>query len=199
METTLHTDVHGWVTDFSFSWHKNARNKSIRGSSVIIHVKRNLRLRDTTENHGDTLHTDVHGWVKIFSFQTKKLVTKSSVTQSVIIRVKLNLRLRDTTEIHGDNASHGCPRMSHGFFITRPIFGPTDQREVIINYRIHFSHGCSRIPSATRCLYRSARKWLILWHVLISLCHSPQTFCLYFSTQLSLFMSTCRAGMLPSL
>ena len=112
----------------------------------------------------------------------KKLVTKSSVTQSVIIRVKLNLRLKHTTENHGDNASHGCPRMCHGFFITRPIFGPTDQREVIINYRIHFSHGCSRIPSATRCLCRSARNWLILWHVLISLCHSPQTFCQHFST-----------------
>ena len=129
----------------------------------------------------------------------KTLVANPFVPHSVIIRVKRNLRLKDTTENHGDNASHGCPRMSHVFFITRPIFGPTDQREVIINYRIHFSHGCSRIPSATRCLCRSARKWLILWHVLFSLCHSPQTFCLYFSTYLSLFMSTCRAGMLPSL
>lgn len=136
---------------------------------------------------------------RISLFRQKKLVTNPSVTHSVIIRVKLNLRLKDTNENHGDNASHRCPRMNHGFFITRLIFGPTDQREVIINYRIHFSHGCSRIPSATRCLCRSARKWLILWHVLISLCHSSQTFCLYFSTQLSLFMSTCRAGMHPSL
>ena len=58
--TTLHTDVHGLFTDFSFR-HKNARNKIIRDLSVIIRVKHNLRLKDTTENHGDTLHTDVHG------------------------------------------------------------------------------------------------------------------------------------------
>ena len=86
--------------------------------SVIIRVKRNLRLKHTTENHGDTLHTDVHGLVTDFSFQTKKLVTNPSVTQSVIIRVKRNLRLKDTTENHGDNASHGCPRISHGFLFS---------------------------------------------------------------------------------
>ena len=130
-------------------------------------------------------HNSSHGcpWMSHgFLFQTKKLVTNPSVTQSVIIRVKLNLRLKDTNENHGDNASHRCPRMNHGFFITRLIFGPTDQREVIINYRIHFSYGCSRIPSAIRCRYRSSCRWLLVWRDLLSLCHSPQTFCLYFST-----------------
>ena len=133
--------------------HKKAHTKSSVPHSVIIRVKRNLSLKHTTENHGDN---SSHGCPRMshgFLFSDKKARKKSSVTQSVIIRVKLNLRLKDTNENHGDNASHGCPRMSHGFFITRPIFGPTDQREVIINYRIHFSHGCSRILSASRCLY----------------------------------------------
>ena len=70
--------------------------------SVIIRVKLNLRMRDTTENHGDNAS---HGCPRMshgFLFQTKKLVTNPSVTHSVIIRVKLNLRLKDTTENHGD-------------------------------------------------------------------------------------------------
>ena len=117
METTLHTDVHGLFTDFSFQTKKLVTNPSVT-QSVIIRVKRNLSLKHTTENHGDN---SSHGCPRMshgFLFSDKKLVSKSSVTHSVIIRVKLTLSLKDTTENHGDNASHGCPLMSHGFLFS---------------------------------------------------------------------------------
>ena len=93
MGTTLHTDVHGLVTDFSFLTLKTLVTNPSVTQSVIIRVKLNLSLKHTTENHGDN---SSHGCPRIihgFLFSDmKKLVTKSSVTQSVIIRVKLNLR-----------------------------------------------------------------------------------------------------------
>ena len=51
METTLHTDVHG-LSLISLSDKKLVTNPSVT-QSVIIRVKRNLRLKHTTENHGD--------------------------------------------------------------------------------------------------------------------------------------------------
>lgn len=52
MATTIHTDIHGLVTDFSFQTKKLVTNPSVT-HSVIIRVKLNLRLKDTNENHGD--------------------------------------------------------------------------------------------------------------------------------------------------
>ena len=54
MGTTLHTDVHGCGTDFSFQTKKLVTNPSLT-QSVIIRVKLNLRLKDTTADYHDHL------------------------------------------------------------------------------------------------------------------------------------------------
>ena len=54
METTLHTDVHGLVTVFSFQTKKLVTNPSVT-HSVIIRVIDNLSVKDTTADYHDHL------------------------------------------------------------------------------------------------------------------------------------------------
>ena len=99
---------------FLFSDKKLVTNPSVP-HSVIIRVKRNLRLRDTTENHGDNAS---HGYPRMshgFLFSDmKKARNKTIRDPSVIIRVIDNLSVRDTTADYHDHLldQHLLPFMS---------------------------------------------------------------------------------------
>ena len=55
MGTTLHTDIHGLVTDFSFPDIKKLVTNPSVTQSVIIRVIDNLSIRDTTADYHDHL------------------------------------------------------------------------------------------------------------------------------------------------